>query len=80
MDKTSEASNDNPAQVSFPGPGPFLLPLCAETVNIVLGEHLVLLQVETTEGQRLDIPLPVTALSDLAASAADALRKITDES
>lgn len=54
--------------------------MCRETVNVLLGEHLVVLQVETSEGQRLDIPLPVTALSGLASVAMGALRKVADES
>ncbi|WP_375458311.1 hypothetical protein [uncultured Enterovirga sp.] len=75
----SQALNDNPAEVSFPGPGPFLLPMCGETVKLVLRELIMVLQIETVQGQRLDIPLPVSALADLAETVVDALKRLTDD-
>ncbi len=54
--------------------------MCGDAVNVVLREQLIVLQVETIEGQRLDMPLPVTALSCLACAATGTLRKGADES
>ena len=45
----------------------------------MLGELIMVFQIETVQGQRLDIPLPMAALADLAETAVDALKRVTDD-
>jgi len=43
-------------------------------VNVAIGEVIALVQFTTIQGQRVDVPLPVKALTDLALALAEAIR------
>ena len=62
-------------ELELSGDGPFLLPLCGHEVNVAMGEAIALVQFTTIEGQRVDVPLPVKALPDLALAVAEAIRE-----
>ncbi len=61
-----------PIEVALPGDGPFQLPLCTDLATIAIGESLAILQFETMEGQRLDIPIPIGLLEEIRDAAEEA--------
>ena len=62
-------------ELELSGDGPFLLPLCGHEVSVAIGEAIALVQFTTIQGQRVDVPLPVKALPDLALAVAEAIRE-----
>ncbi len=70
-------SGPEPLEVPLPGEGPFQLPLCTDLSAIAIGETLAVLQFETMEGQRVDIPIPIGMLAELKEAAEEALRAAT---
>ena len=62
-----------PFEIPLVGDGPFQLPLCTDLASIALGEALAVLQLETMEGQRVDIPVPIGMLVELKQAAEEAL-------
>ena len=64
----------DPIEVALPGEGPFQLPLCTDLAAIAIGETLAVLQFETMEGQRLDIPIPIGMLEEIKEAAEEALQ------
>ena len=63
-----------PTEVPLLGDGPFQLPLCTDLAGIALGEAIAVLQLETLEGQRVDIPVPIGMLLELRDGAEEALQ------
>ena len=63
-------------EVPLSGPGPFLLPLCGPKVAMRLGEKIAVLELATLQGQRIEIPVPLAALAELALSAVECLELI----
>lgn len=66
-----------PFEIPLVGEGPFQLPLCTDLAAIALGETLAVLQFETLEGQRVDIPVPIGMLVELKQAAEEALLAAT---
>ena len=64
----------DPIEIPLVGEGPFQLPLCTDLASITLGEAIAVLQLETMEGQRLDIPIPIGMLLELKDAAEEALQ------
>lgn len=63
-----------PIEIALPGDGPFQLPLCTDLAAIAIGETLAVLQFETMEGQRVDIPIPLGMLDEIKEAAEEALQ------
>ncbi len=63
-----------PIEIALPGDGPFQLPLCTDLAAIAIGETLAVLQFETMEGQRIDIPVPLGMLEEIKDAAEEALQ------
>ena len=76
-DETPRASPGDPTEIPLVGDGPFQLPICTDLAAIALGESLAILQLETIEGQRVDIPVPIGMLIELRDAADEALRVAT---
>lgn len=70
-------SGPEPIEITLDGDGPFQLPLCTDLAGIALGESFAILQFETAEGQRVDIPVPAGFLVELETIAGEALRAMT---
>jgi hypothetical protein len=66
-----------PEEIALAGEGPFQLPLCTDLVAIAIGETLAVLQFETMEGQRLDIPIPLGMLAEIKDASEEALQVAT---
>ena len=64
----------DPIEVPLVGEGPFQLPLCTDLVSIAIGETLAVMQFETLEGQRIDIPIPIGMLLEIKEGADEALQ------
>jgi hypothetical protein len=64
----------DPIEIALPGEGPFQLPLCTDLAAIAIGETLAVLQFETMEGQRIDIPIPLGMLEEIKDAAEEALQ------
>lgn len=64
----------DPTEIPLVGEGPFQLPLCTDLAGIALGEAIAVLQLETMEGQRVDIPIPIGMLLELKDGAEEALQ------
>lgn len=64
----------DPIEIALSGEGPFQLPLCTDLVSVAIGETLAVLQFETLEGQRIDIPIPIGMLEEIRDAAAEALQ------
>jgi hypothetical protein len=73
-DDDDEMEGPEPTELALPGEGPFQLPLCTELDTIALGESLAVLQFETLEGQRIDLPVPIGLLEQIRLAADEALR------
>ena len=76
-DDDDEILGLEPIEIALPGAGPFQLPLCTELGTIAIGETLAVLQFETMEGQRVDIPVPIGMLEQIRAASDEALRAAT---
>ena len=74
-----EVLGPEPTEVALPGNGPFQMPLCMELVTIAIGETLAVLQFETIESQRIDIPVPIGMLEQIRAASEEALRAATTD-
>ncbi|MBV9078069.1 MAG: hypothetical protein JO048_11355 [Methylobacteriaceae bacterium] len=70
-------SGFDPIEIPLEGEGPFQLPLCTDLAAIAIGEALAFLQLETSEGQRVDIPVPIGLLVELSEAVAEALQVAT---
>ena len=70
-------SGPEPIEIKLDGDGPFQLPLCTDLAGIAIGETFAILQFETSEGQRVDIPVPAGFLVELEQIAGEALRAMT---
>lgn len=66
-----------PIEIALPGDGPFQLPLCTDLVSVAIGETLAVMQFETLEGQRIDIPIPIGMLEEIRDAAVEALQAAT---
>ena len=64
----------DPIEIALPGEGPFQLPLCTDLAAIAIGETLAVVQFETLEGQRVDIPIPLGMLEEIKEAAEEALQ------
>ena len=73
-DDTDRSPAPDPIEIPLVGEGPFQLPLCTDLAGIALGEAIAVLQLETMEGQRLDIPIPIGMLLELKDAAEEALQ------
>jgi hypothetical protein len=63
-----------PIEIPLVGEGPFQLPVCTDLAEIALGESLAILRLETLEGQRVDVPVPIGMLLELKEAAEEALQ------
>ena len=68
------ASSADPIEIALDGPGPFQLPICTDLKEIAVGETLAVLRLESIEGQRIDIPIPIGMLVEIGDAAEDALQ------
>lgn len=66
-----------PIEIALDGDGPFQLPLCTDLAAVAIGESLAILQFETLDGQRVDIPVPIGMLVELKEAAEEALTYAT---
>lgn len=73
-DAPSAPAGPAPIEIPLAGDGPFQLPLCTDLAAIALGETIAVLQFETIEGQRVDIPVPIGMLLELRDAAEEALQ------
>jgi hypothetical protein len=74
---TDEKPELDPIEIPLEGDGPFQLPLCTDLAAVALGEALAFLQFETSEGQRVDIPVPIGMLVEIGEAVAEALQVAT---
>lgn len=63
----------DPEEVLLDGPGPFQLPICTDLKEIAVGESLAVLRLETIDGQRVDVPVPIGMLVELGDACEEAL-------
>ncbi|NNM74092.1 hypothetical protein [Enterovirga aerilata] len=73
-DEDGGSEGPEPIEIALPGEGPFQLPLCTDLAAVAIGETLAVLQFETMEGQRVDIPIPIGMLLEIKEAAEEALR------
>ena len=62
-----------PTEIALDGEGPFQLPICTDLKDIAVGETLAVLRFETSQGQRVDIPIPIGMLVEIGDAAEEAL-------
>ncbi|MCC0809423.1 hypothetical protein FPV16_25035 [Methylobacterium sp. W2] len=69
----------NTAKDVFPpgAEGDFILPVCMPNPNLLIGESLAVILVETVEGQRVGVPFSIEALSGLHELLGEALRLLS---
>lgn len=72
-----EEDGPEPTEIALEGDGPFQLPLCTDLASVAIGESLAILQFETLDGQRVDIPVPIGMLVELKEAAEEALTYAT---
>lgn len=65
-----------PVEITLDGPGPFQLPICTDLKEIALGESVAILRLETRQGQRVDIPVPIGMLIEIGDAAEEGLQQI----
>lgn len=63
----------DPIEIPLDGDGPFQLPICTDLKEIAVGESLAVLRLETLDGQRVDIPIPIGMLVEIGDAAEQAL-------
>jgi hypothetical protein len=78
-DDDDEVLGPEPTEIALPGAGPFQMPLCTELLTVAIGETLAVMQFETLEGQRIDIPIPIGMLEQIRAASEEALRAATTD-
>lgn len=63
-----------PQEIPLVGDGPFQLPICTDLKEIAVGESLAVLRLETIDGQRVDIPVPIGMLIEIGDAAEEAVQ------
>ena len=66
----------DPVEIPLDGDGPFQLPICTDLKEIAVGESLAVLRLETIDGQRVDVPIPIGMLIEIGDAAEEALQHV----
>lgn len=70
---SDDTTRPDPEEIVLVGDGPFQLPICTDLKEIAVGESLAVLRLETIDGQRVDVPVPIGMLVELGESCEEAL-------
>ena len=75
MSDDDNPGRPDPEELVLEGPGPFQMPICTDLKEIAVGESLAVLRLETLDGQRLDVPVPIGMLVELGEACEEALHQ-----